>query len=156
MRGVRRLGKVGLTCFITIVFVGTSMLSGIGMRPAYAAGETPIPLPAVEDPLGQQPEQSTPEISVNVDVRDGHLTVRVVDIWGPGRVPLVYRSYTNGTMDPDYQPSSNPAPYKWQFSHPLDVIGTDVLEEAGNRSVYRFSSERWEPEQVGALADLRL
>jgi YD repeat-containing protein len=145
MQGLRRVGKVALTGGLTVVFLVSSLLPKQSLRPAYAVEPVPIPLPAVEDPLGQQPEQSTPEISVNVDVRDGHLTVRVVDLWGPGRVPLVYRSYTNGTLDPDYQPSTNPAPYRWQFNHPLDVIGTDVLEPGGVRSVYRWSSDRWNP-----------
>jgi hypothetical protein len=82
MQGLRRVGKVTLTGCLTMVFLASTLLPRQSIRPAYAVEPVPIPLPAVEDPLGQQPEQSTPEISVNVDVRDGHLTVRVVDLWG--------------------------------------------------------------------------
>jgi hypothetical protein len=56
--------------------------------------------------VGQEPAQATPEISIDVDVRDGHLTVRVVDIWGPGKVPLVVRSYTNARSDPALYPDT--------------------------------------------------
>jgi hypothetical protein len=94
MRHLRRAGKLPLTCLLTLVFLAASLTPRLTPR-AYAGDESAPPLPLPEDPLGQQPEQQTPEISVDVDVRDGHPTVRVVDLWGPGRTPFVVRSYTN-------------------------------------------------------------
>ncbi len=146
MRRWRRRGRVCLTLVLTAVFVSVSLLPDL-VPPAYAA--VAPPLPVAEDPLGQEPEQQTPEISIDVDVRDGHLTVRVVDIWGPGRVPLVVRSYTNTQPSPDpvpvgsyYPPPPNNGPFRWQFNYLRDVVGGDFLEADGNRSSYRFLSER--------------
>ncbi len=113
MRGPRRQRKVALTGAVTFIFVLATMVPDLA-QPAFAA---PAPAPprqapqltavvsgassaVPEDPLGQQPEQQTPEISVDVDVRDGHLVARVVDVWGPSRAPFVVRSYTNtGALD---------------------------------------------------------
>ncbi len=79
MRSLRRAGQVLLTCVLTCVFLLVSLIPG-RVPPAYAA--VAAPLPVAEDPLGQEPEQQIPEISINVDVRDGHASVRVVDLWG--------------------------------------------------------------------------
>src|SRR5258708_1539574 len=96
MEGWQRQGKIGLTLLLTVVFVTVSLLPNFA-RPAHAAPSDPLPV--AEDPLGQQPEQRTPEVSVDVDVRDGHLTARVVDNWGSGRRLFLYRSYTNTSPD---------------------------------------------------------
>ncbi|MDR7547824.1 MAG: hypothetical protein QN149_11175, partial [Armatimonadota bacterium] len=84
----RRRLRAGLTGLFTAVFLAASLLPDLA-PPASAQAPFAPPLPLPEDPLGQQPEQRLPELSLDVDVRDGHLTVRAVDIWGPGRVPLV-------------------------------------------------------------------
>jgi len=141
MRALRGLAKTGLTLIITTVFLGSSLLPRL-TPPAYAGPDDTAPaLPVPEDPTGQKPEQQTPEISIDVDVRDGHLTVRVVDIWGPGRTPLIVRSFTNTNVS-----------YGWQFNHFLDAVdlGNDAQgkrrwafqEPHGTRSVYKYSSTR--------------
>jgi RHS repeat-associated protein len=146
MRRVRRFGRVGLTISLCAVFLAVSLIPDlVSPRPAYAAGNGGPPLPAPEDPLGQRAEQQVPEISINVDVRDGHLTVRAVDIWGPGRLPRVVRSYTNTDLTPTGGPGN------WQFNQHLDVLpvwdegGTfnslRVREPDGNRGVYKFSHQ---------------
>lgn len=135
---MRRIGTVALA----LVFLVVSLIPTL-THPSPAYANTTVPLPVPEDPLGQQPEQSVPEITVHLDVRDGHLVVRVVDIWGPGRTPLVVRSYTNAEPDPAYKPDIAAPLYTWFFNYHLDIIGTDVLEPDGNRSVYRYSSDRW-------------
>ncbi len=147
MRRPRVLAKVGLTLTITAVFLAVSLLPKL-TPPAYAQTAA-APLPVAEDPMGQQPEQQTPEIDVSVDVRDGHLTARVVDLWGPGRTPFIVRSYTN-TQN---VPGSTGASGNWQFHHLLDTLGLEpglngankigVREPDGNRAVYKYSSTRW-------------
>jgi YD repeat-containing protein len=146
LRPPRRFGKLALTLLTTCLFLAVSSIPQF-TAPAYAGNEPASPLPVAEDPLGQQPEQQTPEISIDVDVRDGHLTVRVVDIWGPGRTPFVVRSYTNtlpsttsssGTSNPDQTRGV------WQFNHLSDIVpGTDtdpggIREPDGNRAVYKW------------------
>ncbi len=154
--GGNRLRKVFLIVVLLIVFTAVTLTPPL-TPPAFAAAtsappsQQPAPsqsttisgtdsLGVPEDPLGRQSEQQTPEISVAVDVRDGHLIARVVDVWGPGRVPLVVRSWTGVGNSP------SGAGY-WQFDHHLDVVGgsdTDgratrnVLESNGNRGKYRF------------------
>lgn len=164
MRRWRRRGKVSLTLLLTAVFVTFSLLPDLA-RPAYAApaSQQPSPQPATtsveslplsvpEDPLAQTRGQESPEIVIGVDVRDGHLTVRVVDIWGSGWTPLVVRSYTNAKQDAGYAPDSGAAPYAWRFNHLLDIVPTDasnpaadrfVLEPDGNREVYTGFSTRY-------------
>jgi hypothetical protein len=70
MRSRRFIGKLGLTLTITLIFLTVQLVpkptrSAFAQSPPAAA-----PLPVPEDPLGQQPEQELPEISVTVDVRD--------------------------------------------------------------------------------------
>lgn len=138
---VRHLGKVILTVTLTLVFLAVSLLPDLSHpRPAYAGGNPPLPVP--EDPVGQQPEQASPESAISVDVRDGHITARVVDIWGPGRSPHVVRSYTNAAE------ASTSAAGGWQFNLHLDVqptlnadgavTGYVVREPDGNRTSYRL------------------
>ena len=91
----RRFARVGLTLLIMPIFLATALLSS--QQPALSQTTTitgAAPLDVPEDSLGLQPEQTVPEVSVAVDARDGHLVVRVVDVWGPGQVPLVMRSWT--------------------------------------------------------------
>lgn len=137
---MRRLGSL----ILSVIILAVTLLPNLTHpTPAYAADVT-VPLPTPEDPLGQQPEQKIPEVSIDVDVRDGHLTARVVDIWGPGRFPLVYRSYTNAESDLLYKPNLSAKPlYNWHFNHYSDILGTEVLEPDGNRSVYKYSTDRW-------------
>jgi hypothetical protein len=142
-----------MTLAITAVFLAVSLLPKL-TPPAYADTASP-PAPVPEDPMGQQPEQQTPEIDVNVDARDGHLTARVVDIWGPGRTPFVVRSFTN-TQYSSTSGGASPTGY-WQFNHLLDVLGLGldsqgraqfgVREPDGNRAVYKFSTTRWSGDQ---------
>jgi RHS repeat-associated protein len=121
---------------LTVVFTAVQLIPKPG-RPAYAQSPAP-PLPVPEDPLGQQPEQETPETYINVDVRDLHLVVRVVDVWGPGRVPLVYRSLTNT------QPSSLSGPGQWHLNHFMAGVGR---EPDGTLWTYKFTSTRPGPGQ---------
>lgn len=133
MRG-DRLGRVGLTIALTLIFLAVSLIPRLS-PPAYAAGNPSLPVP--EDPMGQSPEQGASEIATAVDVRDGHLTVRVVDIWGPGRTPLVVRSYTNADE------LSTSSAGGWQFNHLLDILSVTsnntykVREPDGNRPTYQ-------------------
>jgi RHS repeat-associated protein len=147
-----RLRKVGLSCFLTLVFTAGTFLPP-SVRPAYAAGDAnqPAPLPVPEDPLGQKPEQQIPEISTQVDVRDAHLVARVVDIWGPGRTSFVVRSYTN------VESSSTSAAGGWQFNQHLDLLqvtlpggstGFQAREPEGNRTLYKYSSTRYDATQA--------
>jgi len=155
MRCEDRFTRVGLALFLIPVFLSTALLYGVAPADAAPAKSPPPtqpapsqsatisgadPLGVPEDPLGRQSEEQAAEISISVDVRDGHLIVRVVDIWGPRRVPLVVRSWTGEGNSP------SGAGY-WQLNQHLDVIGgTDadgtvirrVLEADGNRGKYRF------------------
>jgi RHS repeat-associated protein len=136
----RRLRQVAVTLVLIPVFLAVSLIP-ILPKPAYAASQAP-PAPVPEDPLAQSPEQQTPEISIDVDVRDGHLSVRVVDIWGPGRRPLIVRSLTNGTLTS--ATGANPA---WQWNLLADVMPNDpenvtkwlVREPDGNRGTFEGS-----------------
>ncbi len=141
MRAFRRFGKLGLTFAITVVFLAVSLLPNLA-PPAYAQGAPSPPLPVPEDPLAQKTEKAIDEITVDVDVRDGHPTVRVVDIWGPGRTPLLVRSYTN---TPSYSSSSSGG---WQFNEHMDLAGTatggvGLREPDGNRARFTYSYTRW-------------
>jgi len=141
----RRFGS----CVLSVIFLVVGLIPSLTHpSPAYAQTFAP-PLPMAEDPLGQQPEQQLPEITIDVDVRDGHLTGRVVDIWGPGRIPLVMRSYTNAQPSdpgpyvnlPPLPPNSGP--FRWQFNDILNIVGAEALEPDGNRSSFRYSHDRW-------------
>ncbi|MGH7427391.1 MAG: hypothetical protein ACREJ4_03375, partial [Candidatus Methylomirabilaceae bacterium] len=145
MRAFRRFGKVGLTFAVTVVFLAVSLLPDLA-RPAYAQAAPP-PLPVPEDPLAQKTEKAIDEMTVDVDVRDGHPTVRVVDIWGPGRTPLLVRSFTN---TPSYSSSSSGG---WQFNEHMDLTGTatagvGLREPDGNRSRFTYSYTRWSADQA--------
>jgi RHS repeat-associated protein len=114
---------------------------------ATVSGTTPLDVP--EDPLGQRSEHQTPEISILVDARDGHLTARVVDDWGPGRTPYHYRTYTNTPAD------TRSAAGAWQLNQIFDVQPTTsyptgdlrVREPDGTVSTYRYSTA------IGAYAN---
>ena len=136
MRVLQRFAKVGRVLVLTIVFTAAQLIPRPG-RPAYAQTGAP-PLPVPEDPLGQQPEQETPETYINVNIRDLHLVVRAVDIWGPGRVPLVYRLLTNT------QPSSLSGPGQWHLNHFMAGVGR---EPDGMLWTYKFLSTRLGPGQ---------
>jgi RHS repeat-associated protein len=165
---MRRRGRQGLTVVLILVFLIMSVVPeaalgapstsprrpGTQLQSTSSGGGAP-PQAVPEDPLGQQSEQAMPEISIDVDVRDGHLTARVVDIWGPGRAPLVMRSYTNAqpmertTAYASLGPTPpNSGPYRFHFNHLLDVIGTSVLESDGNRSPFRFVREWWSSDNL--------
>src|SRR5437867_700792 len=156
MRCEDRFTRVGLALFLIPVFLSTALLYGVAPADAAPAKSSPPtqqpapsqsatisgtdPLGVPEDPLGRQSEEQAAEISISVDVRDGHLIVRVVDIWGPRRVPAVMRSWTGEGN------SASGAGY-WQLNQHVDVIGgTDadgtvirrVLAADGNRGKYRF------------------
>ncbi len=155
--GARRLRKVVPVLVLLIIFTLVSLTPSL-TPPIFAAATSPPatqqpaqtqsatisgtdPLGVPEDPLGRQSEQQIPEISINVDVRDGHLIVRVVDVWGPGRVPLIVRSWTGVGNSP------SGAGY-WQFNHHINAVaktdgteGFKVLEPDGNLSTYRFLQE---------------
>src|SRR5438445_8741035 len=124
MRRRHRFARVGLALFLIPVFLSTALLYGVAPADAAPAKSSPPtqqpapsqsatisgtdPLGVPEDPLGRQSEQQAPEISISVDVRDGHLIVRVVDVWGPGRVPLVMRSWTGvGNSRPEQASGSS-------------------------------------------------
>ncbi len=123
MQSGRYLVRLGLTLVLIPIFLTTALLFEI-VPPAAAQTTTSTvtaPLDVPEDPLGQQSEHQTPEISIQVDVRDGHLTARVVDDWGPGRSPYLYRTYTNTPAD------TRSAAGVWQLNQVFDVqptIGT--------------------------------
>jgi RHS repeat-associated protein len=158
MRRARYLVRRGLTLVLIPVFLASALLSGIppaNAAPASTAPSqptTPTPLAATtasvgvpEDPLATQSEHQTPEIFVGVDVRDGHLIERVVDDWGPGRVPLIMRSWTGVGNSPS-------GAGNWQFNHFLDVQpiydsygninSFNVLERDGNRYGYTLLTSR--------------
>jgi len=149
MRRVRHLTRMGVTLVLMPIFLASALLSGIpSANAAPSQPTTPTPLVTTtatlgvpEDPLGTQSERQTPEIFIGVDVRDGHLIVRVVDDWGPGRVPLLMRSWTGAGNSPS-------GAGNWQFNQMLDVLpiydsvgtfnGFQVLESDGNRYGYTF------------------
>lgn len=146
MRIGRRFIRVAVCIFIIPVFVVTALLSS--QQPALSQTISGLPqLDVPEDPVGTHAPQQAPEISIAVDVRDGHLVARVVDIWGPGRVPRVMRSWTGAANSPA-------GTGNWQLNDHSNVQGgTDtngttpvhwVLEPDGNLSKYRFS------QQIGA------
>jgi len=114
----RRPGRrFRLVCLLMGTFLALHLLGPLpGLLPRAEAAGDPPPLPVPEDPLGSQPEGQHPEISVNVDTRDGHLTVRVVDNWGPGKTPVLYRTYNNTT--PKTETSSAGV---WQLNQILEL-----------------------------------
>lgn len=116
MRGrvLRRLRSVSLFLSIILAFHLVGPLPQL--RPRAEAAVDPPPLPVADDPLASQSEGQHPEISVNVDTRDGHLTVRVVDDWGPGKTPFLYRTYNNTT--PGTETASAGA---WQLNQILEI-----------------------------------
>ncbi len=137
MRGTSLLRAVSVILAVVLALYGLDRLSG--RRASYGAHAPSPPLLVPEDSLGQHPGQAAPEISLQVDTRDGHLMVRVVDLWGPGRVPLVVRSYTNTA------PSGDPAT-GWHFNQHLDVLPTGgvykIADPDGNQAEYKFSHRR--------------
>ncbi len=153
MRRLQRFGKIALTGATIVIFTATALFPELAWpKLAEAAAPPPsapapqalssgasAPLGVPEDPTSLQGEQQVPEISVNVDPRDGHLVVRVVDLWGPGRVPLVSRTYTNADLN------EISAVGNWQLDQYLDVIEAcggcnvyKVRDPDGNRGVYRL------------------
>ncbi|HLE78134.1 MAG TPA: hypothetical protein VJA65_06985, partial [bacterium] len=150
----RRLRKVAVTLILIPVFLAVALIPQLP-PPAYAASPAP-PGEMPEDPLAQQPEKQEPEISINVDVRDGHVTVRVVDIWGPGRRPLVVRSLTNATS------KSATAVGSWQFNLLMDVVPNNandptkwfVREPDGNRGTYKDPVGTRFTKSVGSYATM--
>ncbi|MDR7419859.1 MAG: RHS repeat-associated core domain-containing protein [Armatimonadota bacterium] len=169
LRRVRRPGKCALTVLLTLLFLAVSSLPRFTPR-AEAANQAAPPLPVPEDPLGQQPEQQAPETAVSVDTRDGHVTARVVDIWGPGRTPFIVRSLTNGEFTTVGGAGTGVAP--WQFNHLLDTVGlTDaglykiaVREPDGNRTRYKYltregsGTEQWDVyvDDIGTYTTLKI
>ena len=91
MRCRHRFARVGLALFLIPVFLSTALLYGVTpadaapaksspptqqpapSQPATISGTDPLGVP--EDPLGRQSEEQAAEISISVDVRDGHLIV---------------------------------------------------------------------------------
>jgi len=137
MRNGRRFVRVGLAVLIIPIFLATALLSN--QQPALsqttASGSPSLDVP--EDPLGNQSEQQAPEISISVDVRDGHLIARVVDVWGPGRAPLVMRSWTGVGNSP------SGAGY-WQFNHHLGTFAPNTCVGCGYPSypnMYMFQPD---------------
>ena len=175
MRHLRRPGKLVLTYLVTLIFLVASLTPRL--TPRAHAGEDPAPpLPVPEDPLGQQPEQQTPEVSIDVDVRDGHVTVRVVDLWGPGRTPFVVRTYNNARPTAATAIGiggfASPEHYKgWQLNQLSDITtdpnlaGLFVREADGNRGRHKFTgwetgpgpNERWAVYQktIGTVTTLK-
>ena len=137
MRQRRGFVRVSLILLFLPVYLVTQLLSGIPPASAQTTiGGTP-PFGVPEDPLGLQTEQQTPELSVGVDVRSGHLVVRVVDVWGPGRAPLVVRSFTGVGNSPA-------GAGFWQFNHHLSVSSDTALSNLfapradGTLATFRF------------------
>ncbi len=132
MPKTRRLCKVALAAAIGLIFGLVSLAPDLSAPAVAEAAATPpppstsAPQPAAasvgaslgvpEDPLSRQSEQQTPEVSVDVDVRDGHLIARVVDDWGPGRVPLLSRTYTNADL------AATSSAGNWQIDQLLDIV----------------------------------
>ena len=131
-KSASRLWWVSLSLAFILAFYALGPLPGL--RPAAYAAEDPPPLPVPDDPLAAQPEGQHPEMSIDVDTRDGHLTVRIVDAWGPGKTPFLYRTYNNTTS------ATN-----WQLNQPLEVqhpaAGAPMVVEAdGTLSGYKAGS----------------
>ncbi|HEV8353711.1 MAG TPA: hypothetical protein VGR24_05885, partial [bacterium] len=153
---MRRLRQVAVTLILIPVFLAVSLIPILPKR-AFAAGQAP-PAPVPEDSLAQSPEQQTPEINIDVDVRDGHLTVRVVDIWGPGRSPLVVRSLTNAISRATV--SAGP----WQWNLLADVVPDDpanpskwlVREPDGNRGTFEGGGAYMYEKRVGSYAGMNV
>jgi YD repeat-containing protein len=154
--GGKHLRKAGLVLALVAVFTAVTLLPPL-TPPAFA--DAAAPLPVAEDPMAQMPEQQTPEISIGVDVRDGHLTGRVVDTWGPGRRPFLFRSYTNT------QPVAQSAAGQWHLSQILDVRPAcatgqicanplNVREADGTLSVYKSASGNIYTKDVGEYSTL--
>jgi RHS repeat-associated protein len=151
LRVLRCYGKVSLILALILATHLIGPLPQLGPRWAHAANEPAPPMPQPEDPLGQSVAKETSDISIQVDARDGHLVVRVVDLWGPGRVPLVVRSYTNADLVSSEDNTTHA--YRWQWNHLLDIRGVGVLEPDGNRDgTYRYSHDR----QVGSPPNYEL
>jgi YD repeat-containing protein len=160
MSNTRRLCKVALTAAIGLIFSLVSLAPDL-THPAVAEAAAPpppstsAPQPAAvgvgpslgvpEDPLSRQAEQQSPEVSVNVDVRDGHLIARVVDDWGSGRIPLLSRTFTNADL------AETSSAGNWQVDQLLDIVppcsditncltlgvtSFRVRERDGNRGTY--------------------
>jgi RHS repeat-associated protein len=127
-----------------VFFLGVHTLGpvrGFGPRLAFADSNPP-PLPVAEDPLSAQTEGQHPEISVNVDTRDGHLTVSVVDNWGPGKTPFLYRTYNSTT--PATETSAAGA---WQLNQVLEIrnvteTALQLREPDGSLSTYTKTGTR--------------
>ena len=139
-RGLRRLRLVSVVLVVFLAAYLFAPLSGL-RRPASAA-EDPPPLPVPEDPLGAQTEGAQPEISIEVDRRDGHLTVRVVDNWGPGKTPFLVRTYNNTTPATD---TSAAGP--WHLSQILEIRQSEepnlqLREPDGTLSTYKKTGTR--------------
>ncbi len=98
----RRFRLVSLLMGLFLVF---HLLGPLPRLLPRAEAADPAPLPVPEDPLAANPEGQHPEISVSVDPRDGHLTVRVVDNWGGRGRP---RSSTGPTTTRRRQRRSRP------------------------------------------------
>ncbi|MDR7522351.1 MAG: hypothetical protein QN168_07810 [Armatimonadota bacterium] len=64
MRAPKRPGTCSLTLDIAAIFLAVSLSPRFAPR-ARAADTPAPPLPVPEDPLGQQPEQQTPEITID-------------------------------------------------------------------------------------------
>ena len=112
-----RLGSLFLAFFLAL----HTLAPLPGLRPAAHAAEDPPPLPVPDDPLAAQPEGQHPEMSVDVDTRDGHLTVRVVDAWGPGKTPFLYRTYNNTSPAIDTSAAGT-----WHLNQTLEVRHTQL------------------------------
>lgn len=107
-------------------------------RKAHVGPAPPLPVP--ESAPGQYVEKAHPELNISVDVRDGHLTVRVVDDWGPGKTPLLYRTYSNTA------PDDRSAAGVWHLNQILELRNTastvQVREADGTLSLHTFSGTR--------------
>ncbi len=143
MRG-RTLRRLRLVSLFLVAILGAHTLGPLrGIGPGSAFADTnPPPLPMPEDPLGAQPEGQHPEISVSVDTRDGHLTVRVVDNWGPGKTPFLYRTYNSTT--PATETSAAGA---WQLNQILEIrnvteTSLQLREADGSLSTYEKTGSR--------------
>ncbi len=155
MRRSQRFGKFALTGATIVIFTATALFPELAW-PKFAEAAAPppsapapqalssgasAPLGVPEDPSSLQGEHQVPEISINVDPRDGHLVVSVIDLRGPGRVPVVSRTYTNADLN------EISAVGNWQLDQHLDLIEAcggcniyKVRDPGGNRGVYRFLS----------------
>ena len=137
-KSVSRLRWVSLSLAFILAFYALGPMPAL--RPTAYAAEDPPPLPVPDDPLAAQPEGQQPEMSVSVDTRDGHLTVRIVDAWGPGKTPLLYRTANNTTGAADISAAGS-----WHLNQILEVRHTQgatslLLRDAdGTISSYKGS-----------------